>query len=64
MPFSSAHTDEVVAGWFREAGAFLFGRTSFGLLRGYWPDVTDTEDVIASQLNSLPKYVITRLAHR
>ncbi|MGI8330346.1 dihydrofolate reductase family protein [Actinomadura scrupuli] len=57
VPFSSAQTDEVVAGWFREADAFLFGRTSFGMLRGYWPNVTDPESVIASQLNSLPKYV-------
>ncbi|MEU8818985.1 hypothetical protein [Actinoplanes sp. NPDC048796] len=36
VPFASAHTSEVVEGWFREAGAFLFGRTSYGLLGGYW----------------------------
>jgi dihydrofolate reductase len=59
VPFSSAQTDEVVTGWFREASAFLFGRTSFGLLQGYWPNVTDPQSVIASQLNSLPKYVIS-----
>jgi dihydrofolate reductase len=59
VPFSSAQTDEVVAGWFREAGAFLFGRTSFGMLRGYWPNVTDPDNVIASQLDSLPKYVVS-----
>ena len=59
VPFSSPDTDEVVTGWFREAGAFLFGRSSFGMLRGYWPNVTDPESVIASQLNSLPKYVVS-----
>ena len=59
VPFSSAQTDDVVSGWFREAGAFLFGRTSFGLLSGYWPSVTDPDSIIAAQLNSLPKYVIS-----
>lgn len=59
VPFSSAHTDEVVTNWFREADAFLFGRTSYGLLRGYWPHVTDPGNLIATQLNSLPKYVIS-----
>lgn len=59
VPFSSAQTDEVVTGWFREAGAFLFGRTTFGLLHGYWPHVTDPGNLIASQLNALPKYVVS-----
>jgi dihydrofolate reductase len=59
VPFSSPQTDEAVTGWFREADAFLFGRTSFGMLRGYWPNVTDPQSLIATQLNSLPKYVIS-----
>ena len=63
VPFSSAEMDEVVEGWFREAGAFLFGRTSFALLGGYWPNVTDPGSLVASKLNALPKYVISsRLA--
>ncbi|MFI0898420.1 dihydrofolate reductase family protein [Streptomyces sp. NPDC020983] len=59
VPLASAPTDEVVEGWFREAGAFLFGRTSFGLLGGYWPKVTEPEDLIAAKLNTLPKYVVS-----
>lgn len=59
VPFNSPHTDEVVTGWFREADAFLFGRTSFGMLRGYWPHVTDPGNAIASRLNSLSKFVVS-----
>jgi dihydrofolate reductase len=59
VPYASGHTNEVVEGWFREADAFLFGRTSYGLLGGYWPKVTAPDDVIATKLNTLPKYVVS-----
>ncbi|WP_433510747.1 dihydrofolate reductase family protein [Nonomuraea sp. CA-143628] len=59
VPHASAHTNEVVEGWFREADAFLFGRTSYGLLGGYWPKVTEPDDLIATKLNTLPKYVVS-----
>jgi len=59
VPYASAHTGEVVAGWFREADAFLFGRTSYGLLGGHWPNVTTPDDPIATTLNTLPKYVVS-----
>jgi dihydrofolate reductase len=59
VPHASAHTNQVVEGWFREADAFLFGRTSFGLLRDHWTKVTDPDDLIATKLNGLPKYVVS-----
>ncbi|MEU9743812.1 dihydrofolate reductase family protein [Micromonospora chersina] len=59
VPHASTHTNEVVESWFREADAFLFGRTSFGLLGGYWPKVTEPDDLIATTLNTLPKYVVS-----
>jgi len=59
VPHASEHTNEVVEGWFREADAFLFGRTSYGLLGGYWPKVTAPGDLIATKLNTLPKYVVS-----
>ncbi|WP_433648599.1 dihydrofolate reductase family protein [Micromonospora zamorensis] len=59
VPHASTHTNEVVQSWFREADAFLFGRTSFGLLRGYWPKVTEPDNLIAAKLNTLPKYVVS-----
>ncbi|GAB3935902.1 dihydrofolate reductase family protein [Micromonospora vulcania] len=45
--------------WFRQADAFLFGRTSFGLLGGYWPKVTEPDNLIATKLNTLRKYVVS-----
>lgn len=60
VPHMSAHTNAVVEGWFRAAGAFLFGRTSYGLLGGYWPKVTAPDDLIAAKLNALPKYVVSQ----
>ncbi|MEW2431661.1 dihydrofolate reductase family protein [Micromonospora sp. NPDC047644] len=60
VPHASVHTNQVVEGWFREANAFLFGRTSYGLLGGYWPKVTAPGNLIAAKLNTLPKYVASR----
>lgn len=60
VPYASVHTNEVVEGWFREADAFLLGRTSYGLLGGYWPKVTAPGDLIATKLNTLPKYVVSK----
>ncbi|MFI7425447.1 dihydrofolate reductase family protein [Micromonospora sp. NPDC049836] len=59
VPYASTWTNEVVEGWFHEADAFLFGRTSFGLLGGYWPKVTEPDNLIATRLNTLPKYVVS-----
>lgn len=59
VPYASATTSEVVESWFREADAFLFGRTSFGLLGGHWSKVTEPDDLIATKLNTLPKYVVS-----
>ncbi|MEU8180698.1 dihydrofolate reductase family protein [Micromonospora sp. NPDC049044] len=59
VPHASTHTNEVVESWFREADAFLFGRISFGLLGGYWPKVTEPGNLIATKLNTLPKYVVS-----
>jgi dihydrofolate reductase len=59
VPHASAHTNDVVESWFREADAFLFGRTSYGLLGGYWSKVTEPDDLIATKLNTLQKYVVS-----
>ena len=50
---------DVVTGWFARAGAILFGRTTFELMRAFWPDVTADDDPVARALNSLPKYVVS-----
>ena len=42
------------------ASAFLFGRRTFDIFRGYWPDQTDPANPIATAINALPKYVVSK----
>lgn len=59
--WSFPHGDEdfgaAVVRWFANADAFLLGRRTYDIFAGYWPLVTDPENLIANKLNTLPKYV-------
>lgn len=46
--------------WTKRAGAFLFGRKTYQVLAGSWPNATDPADESAMALNTLPKYVASR----
>jgi dihydrofolate reductase len=44
---------------YREADAFLAGRRTFELLRGYWPQLPDDSTGISDYLNRVQKYVVS-----
>jgi dihydrofolate reductase len=58
-PFTDPAVGEFVTELNRHASAFLLGRRTFDIFRGYWPDQTDPDDPIATAINSLPKYVVS-----
>ena len=56
-PFADPAVGEFVSELNSHASAFLFGRRTFDIFRGYWPDQIDPDNPIASAINSRPKYV-------
>ena len=56
-PFPDPAVGQFVTELNSHASAFLFGRRTFDIFRGYWPDQTETTDPIATAINTLPKYV-------
>lgn len=59
-PFADPAVGEFVTKLNDHASGFLLGRRTFGIFRGYWPDQTDPANPIATAINSLPKYVVSR----
>jgi dihydrofolate reductase len=58
-PFDDPAAGEFVTELNGHASAFLLGRRTFDIFRGFWPDQTDPANPIAVAINSLPKYVVS-----
>ncbi len=57
LPYMDETAQKWVADGYAEAGGFLFGRRTYELLAGYWPNAKPEEAPVAEPLNKLPKYV-------
>ncbi|MFE3445438.1 dihydrofolate reductase family protein [Nocardia sp. NPDC059180] len=63
-PFIDADFGAFIDSVFDRADAFLLGRRTYDIFAGYWPKVTDSDDVVPVKLNALPKFVVsTHLDH-
>lgn len=57
FPYGDEQFGSTMVNWITNADAFLLGRKTYDIFAGFWPNVTDPNDPIASKLNALPKYV-------
>jgi dihydrofolate reductase len=60
VPFADPDMGTTVSAWIERADEILLGRRTYELMFPYWSRVTDPDDVVARQLNSLPKHVVSR----
>jgi dihydrofolate reductase len=58
-PFDDPTGNDFVSELNSHASAFLLGRRTFDIFRGFWPDQTDAANAIARAINSLPKHVVS-----
>lgn len=60
VPFTADEDfGRIVGGWFDQVDEFLLGRSTYGMMRDFWSQVTDPDDVVAAKLNGLPKHVVS-----
>jgi dihydrofolate reductase len=60
VPLADADMGRIVEGWFAKAEAMLLGRHTYETMKGYWTQVTDPDNLVATKLNRQPKYVVSR----
>jgi dihydrofolate reductase len=57
LPLLDDEGETYVGEVFQRAEAFLFGRRTYEIFAGYWGVMEDSDNPIASALNTRPKYV-------
>src|SRR4051812_31447481 len=57
VPYIDEDFGAIVDSWFAKADAILLGRTTYDMMHPYWRSVTDGDNLVATKLNGLPKYV-------
>ncbi|NEW40632.1 dihydrofolate reductase family protein [Nocardia cyriacigeorgica] len=58
-PFIDDEFGAYIDAVFDRADAFLLGRRTYDIFAGYWPKITDSDDVVPVKLNALPKFVVS-----
>lgn len=60
VPHADEDMGQVMDEIFAKAQAFLLGRVTYDIFAAYWPKFPDSNDLVASKLNSLSKFVASR----
>ena len=60
VPFIDEDFGEIMDAWFARADEFLLGRRTYDRMYPYWSQVTDPAELVARQLNTLRKHVVSR----
>jgi len=59
VPVAGEGFGAVVDSWFQRTSELLFGRVTYEIMAGFWPQVTDPADAVAATLNGRPKHVVS-----